>query len=65
MNSNRKVQKEKNHFGTNNKLYFGNLFPFLKNIAGTKFTKNKNKEFLTHAPTICDRSTHTSKVNRF
>jgi len=33
------VQKEKNHFGTKNKSYFGNLFSFLKNIAGTKFKK--------------------------
>jgi len=40
------VQKEKNHFGTNNKLYFGNLFSFLKNIAGTKVKKNKIKNSL-------------------
>jgi len=34
------VQKEKNiYFGTKNKSYFGNLFSFLKNIAGTKFKK--------------------------
>jgi len=40
------VQKEKNHFGTKNKSYFGNLFSFLKNIARTKLKINKNKEFL-------------------
>jgi len=35
------VQKEKNDFGTNNKLYFGNLFSFLKNIARAKFKKRR------------------------
>jgi hypothetical protein len=56
------VQKEKNHFGTNNKLYFGNLFSFLKNIARTKLKKNKIKNSLPmHQHSVID----TSKVNRF
>lgn len=40
------MQKEKNHFGTKNKSYFGNLFSFLKNIAGTKLKKLKIKNSL-------------------
>lgn len=40
------MQKEKNHFGTKNKSYFGNLFSFLKKIARTKLKKIKIKNSL-------------------